>query len=417
MESELILSEDNDSSTSWLEKKLLKLKLNWFLAALAAILLLVAWNRGIALLYGLVALIVATLIVAWIAPRCNLLGVTASRSTPSTAVEDSKVNITLNISSSGWLSRYLIEVWDWIPFCTEDKQNSMTFVPTLAGELSIKTPVYCDLRGVHKLGPLAVKTGFPLGISRREVEIPDTYTTITVYPKPLKIQRLNLGTYRSNQADQAYVQHSKGHDEFSGVREYRHGDSMRHIHWRASAKRNELVVREFHPLTTSHMSVLLDLHRGSEFGSGKHSTLEYAVKIAASLGDYALRHGTPFSLYGDNQHLHAIQKYLQPSQLHDLLDSLAWVQANSDCDYPQLIRQFVAQQSTGGSVILFDNGQVDLFDSLNLLLAKHYQPVIYRFDVPTFETKRFQTAFVHTNERNIPVFTLQRGTDLERLFQ
>ncbi|MEE9413597.1 MAG: DUF58 domain-containing protein [Methylococcales bacterium] len=417
MEFQRILSA-SDGSASWLESKLARLKLNWFLTGLSVILLLVAWNRGIALLYGLVALIVATLIVAWIAPRCNLLGVTATRSVPATAVEGEKVQIIFDLKLSGWLSRYLIEVWDHLPFATENNQQSMAFVPMLTHQLSITVSIPCDLRGVHQLGPLVLKTGFPLGISHQTVEIDDSQTNIVVYPQPLKIHHFDIGTYRNNQADEAYVQqHSKGHDEFAGVREYRHGDAMRHIHWPSSARRGELIVREFHPLTTTHLSVLLDLQTGTDIGSGKHSTLEYAVKIAVSLGDYAIQQGIPFSLSGSNQHLQSIQTYKSPAQRQGLLESLAWVKADGKCDYQQIIRQFVAQQSTGGSVILFDNGQLNLQSSINLLLARHYQPIIYRFDVPTFESKRFQTAFVRTNERGIPVFVIQRGTDLARLFQ
>ena len=417
MEFQRILSEDDDTA-SWLERRLARLELNWFLTGLSVILLLVAWNRGIALLYGMVALIVATLMVAWIAPRCNLLGVTARRSVPATAVEGGNVKITLHLKSSGWLSRYLIEVWDGLPFTTEHHQQSMTFVPMLSDQQSITVSIPCDLRGVHQLGPLVLKTGFPLGISRREVEIADSQTSIVVYPQPLNIHQFDIGTYRSNHADEAHVQqHSKGHDEFAGVREYRHGDGMRHIHWPSSARRGELIVREFHPLTTTHLSVLLDLKSGTDIGAGKHSTLEYAVKIAVSLGDYALRQGIPFSLSGNNQHLEAVQSYKSPAQRQDLLESLAWVKADGESNYQQIIRQFVAQQSTGGSVILFDNGQIDLQSSINMLLARNYQPIIYRFDVPTFESKRFQTAFVRSNEHGIPVFIIQRGTDLARLFQ
>jgi uncharacterized protein (DUF58 family) len=274
------------------------------------------------------------------------------------------------------------------------------------------------LRGVHQLGPLTLKTGFPLGISQRQVELKDSGARIVVYPQPLKIHQFNIGTHRSHQADEALVQqNSKGHDEFAGVREYRHGDAMRHIHWPTSARRNTLIVREYHPLTTSHLSVILDLKTATDIGEGKHSTLEYAVKITAALGDYALRQGVPFSLYANSRSLHSVQRYSRASQRQNFLETLAWVTDDGDVNYPQTIQQFAAQQATGGSVILFDNGLTDLQASLDMLLANQYQPVVYRFDVPTFETKRFQTAFVSANERGVPVFTIQRGTDLARLFQ
>lgn len=418
MEPESILVDADDSESSWLEKKLTNLTLSWFLSGLSVILLLVAWNRGIALLYGLVALIAATLIVAWIAPRLNLFAVTASRSLPKTAMEGSKVKVILELKSSGWLSRYLIEIWDCLPFTTKADQQLISFAPFLSKNLSIPLSIQCGLRGVHNLGPLVLKTGFPLGINHSLLEVPNSKGSILVYPQPLKVLHYDVGNYRSSHANDACVlQRSKGHDEFAGVREYRHGDSMRHIHWHSSARRNELIVKEYHPVTTTQMSVLLDLKAGTNIGSGKHTTLEYAVKIAVSLGDYAIREGIPFSLSGNNQQLLSEQLYKHKSQRQDLLRTLAYVKADSDMNYLELIRQFVSQHKTAGSVILFDNGQADLQGGLNLLLSKHFHPIIYRFDLATFERQRFHSAFVRTVENHVPVFTLQCGTDLSRLFQ
>ena len=417
MESESILI-DNDDSTSWLEKKLARITLSWFLTGLTVILLLVAWNRGIALLYGLVALIIAILVVAWFSPRINLIGVTAKRSIPKTAFEGNKVKLQLELTHTGLLNRYLIEVWDCLPFTDNHSQQLLSFTPVLLKRHTLPISIHCDLRGVHKLGPLVLKSGFPLGINRREVEIPNSQNSLLVYPQPLNVQRFDLGMFRSSHADNMHVhQRSKGHDEFAGVREYRHGDTMRHIHWPASARRNELIVKEFHPVTTPQLSILLNLKTGTNIGKGKHSTLEYAVKIAVSLGHYALTQGIPFSLAANNQHLLSPQNYKHPSQREELLNTLACVQADSDLDYQQLIHHFVAQENRAGSVILFDNGEIDLDDSLNMLLAKHYQPIVYRFDIATFELQRFHTAFIRSHERGTTVFTIQCGTDLARLFE
>src|SRR5690606_37164541 len=48
-------------------------------------------------------------------------------------------------------------------------------------------------------------------------------------------------------------------DEFHRLREYRTGDSPQSIHWRTSARRNELMVREYHQSRDRHLVVILDL--------------------------------------------------------------------------------------------------------------------------------------------------------------
>src|SRR5687768_18359555 len=54
----------------------------------------------------------------------------------------------------------------------------------------------------------------------------------------------------------------------SGVREYRHGDSRRSIHWRASARRNELVVKEFMRIVATTLTIAVDLGRAANVGTG-----------------------------------------------------------------------------------------------------------------------------------------------------
>ncbi len=75
--------------------------------------------------------------------------------------------------------------------------------------------------------------------------------------------------------------------EFLSVREYRPGDSLRHIHWRTSARANRLIVREFEEDNRPSLILALDLRAGSVIGSEEDNSLELAIKIAASLAHEA----------------------------------------------------------------------------------------------------------------------------------
>src|SRR4051812_30946260 len=80
--------------------------------------------------------------------------------------------------------------------------------------------------------------------------------------------------------------------EFYGMREYRPGDELRRIVWRASARVGKLMVREAEEGITDQIQIILDTDRGSHSSDGDHSeSFETGVRAAASLAVEHLRDG------------------------------------------------------------------------------------------------------------------------------
>jgi uncharacterized protein (DUF58 family) len=76
------------------------------------------------------------------------------------------------------------------------------------------------------------------------------------------------------------------------MREYRPGDELRRIVWRASAKAGKLMVREAEEGITDAITIILDTDRGSHSWDGDHSeSFETGVRAAASLAVKHLRDG------------------------------------------------------------------------------------------------------------------------------
>lgn len=92
-----------------------------------------------------------------------------------------------------------------------------------------------ERRGEHRLGPVEIRLTDALGLVRRSVTVSAT-DNVLVYPP---ISRLDGGVLRRATADH---QNRTGFDR---LREYAPGDPMRDIHWKSSAKRDELLVAEF----------------------------------------------------------------------------------------------------------------------------------------------------------------------------
>ncbi|WP_051392963.1 DUF58 domain-containing protein [Glycomyces arizonensis] len=137
-------------------------------------------------------------------------------------------------------------------------------------------------RGAYELGPLRVRCSDPFGLAVSNQEFPMT-TRLIVTPRiePLPTLRLPGGAGLSSGDSQAQAVSITGNDDIA-VREYRHGDDLRRVHWKASAHRGELMVRREEQPWENSAAVLLDLRRGAHRGEGEMSSFEWMVNAAAS---------------------------------------------------------------------------------------------------------------------------------------
>jgi uncharacterized protein (DUF58 family) len=74
----------------------------------------------------------------------------------------------------------------------------------------------------------------------------------------------------------------------TAVRPYAPGDSFNRIHWKSTARHGEIQVKEFELEQTADAWIFLDLDRSVQAGRGEESTVEVAVRVAASIADKAL---------------------------------------------------------------------------------------------------------------------------------
>ncbi|NOX42167.1 MAG: DUF58 domain-containing protein [Gammaproteobacteria bacterium] len=388
--------------------------------ALTAIVFLIAWNRGITLLYGMLAMLVAITVISFIAPYFMLRGVNAKQTAPEKLYEGDEFFVSVDVINQNKLSRYMIEIWDHFPGAAENEQNHMAFIPLLKKQFSSNLKYTCDRRGLHTLGPITLKSDFPMGVNHVQRTLNDSTTTTLVYPRAFLIEFFPYisGDYMPQVGVNA-VALAGGSDVFFGVREYRHGDSPRHIHWPSSARHNELIVKEYEYITATEVTLLLDLHKEADHGEGKHSTLEYSVKIAASIARHALDQGHHVRLLGYGKA--CVHVSVSSGELHyqTILEALARVQADGDVPYRQAIENALSHVHESGVFVLFDvpapksKGQGDLSTFGNF----HIKPVWVKLDTDSFlcpvQLKRGGAAW---NNDSTPIYTVYNGDDLEKVF-
>jgi uncharacterized protein (DUF58 family) len=120
------------------------------------------------------------------------------------------------------------------------------------------------------------------------------------------------------------------------VREYVQGDGLRRIHWRASARRDKLVVVEYEDALPQDMQLILMGSASTHRGTGKQSTFEVAIKVAATLSDRVQRDGGAFSIFCGPSQCSAPNKGDARRARFALLDWLAHldVPATEQCPKP-----------------------------------------------------------------------------------
>lgn len=143
-------------------------------------------------------------------------------------------------------------------------------------------PLRPQVRGAYRIGPLRGRATDPLGLAEFSNDLLAS-DRLLVLPRvvPLTGRPLVASTALGRAADGGSRQ-GAGHPDVL-IRPYQQGDEMRRVHWRSSARRDELMVRLDERPDPTGVTVLLDRRDAAHRGHGAASSLEYAVSLAASI--------------------------------------------------------------------------------------------------------------------------------------
>ena len=149
---------------------------------------------------------------------------------------------------------------------------------------TLRTHASCSRRwGSYRVGPFVVERTDPLGLStsRREFPIVEEFS---LFPNVFEIPKLfERGGHASFSNAFTQRDRSGSSDLTMGIREYRAGDERRRVHWRATAHRGTLMVKEVEQDLTPLFTLFLDLAADHRAGTGRKSTLEFVMRTGACL--------------------------------------------------------------------------------------------------------------------------------------
>lgn len=206
----------------------------------------------------------------------------------------------------------------WIPWMLIDEKISKRYtkLPPVAIQILVstvqllsfspkKTTLYryaleTQRRGYYQLGPTLLETGDLLGL-HRSFRIANQPDYITVLPKLVVLEGFEVSSRRPMGDLKVEDRVLEDPTLLSGLREYRSGDPMNRVHWKATARTGTLHTRVFQPTCVQGAMLLLDMHESTNETRNEPVRCDLAVTAAASIAHWLYQNAEPFGLISNGR--------------------------------------------------------------------------------------------------------------------
>lgn len=385
---------------------------------LAGFLFLVATNTQTGWLYVVVALLIGVLVAGFLGPRATLRGLQVRRRMPAPALLGDEVRIELEIHNPGKADRLLVTVEETLPDSLPGEPRTRRFlverIPA-GGGARVSYRVSATLRGYHSFGRVKLQTGTPLGLFPVERELEAGAEPLIVYPRGPRLLRSPVASATPRKLQRDRTQPRVGASEdFHGLRPYSLGEDIRFVHWPATARTGELMIREFRDTGGQSVAILVENGAEADRGAGPDSSLEVAVNAAASLADFARRHNMPLTLLTEREgHVEARRH----AGSEAALDFLARVQAEGRLAWSELLAE--ASRQVPADCHLFVLATRPLLDAkdLRILAQRRVRVTVMLFPAPAEGPDAYAQSERTLAGSGYDVRTHPRGGDLAKTLQ
>lgn len=291
----------------------------------------------------------------------------------------------LVLGQEGLLPAGILMLEDNVPRALGNRPRFLVDKAGLSWKREVEYPLLGRVRGRFVAGPLLVRTTDPFGLVKLDRQfVATTEVMVTPHVVPLPLIRTAGGAGSTGEARPHRIG-VVGQDD-ALVREYRQGDDVRRIHWRSTARRNELMVRREEQAWDPSASILLDSRLTAHAGRGMHNSFEWAVSAAASIAVHFLDDGFsveifeadgPLNIAGSMGQHSSVSSELAISRLTDL-------QAR-----PTTTMHYAVESATidrPGQLVVAIMGRLDVAGANSLLRVRRNraQGLALMLDVDTF---------------------------------
>ncbi|MFE3604085.1 DUF58 domain-containing protein [Streptomyces sp. NPDC059096] len=220
------------------------------------------------------------------------------RLAPSRVPAGSEARVHLRMDNVTRLPTGLLMLQDHVPYVLGPRPRFVLDRVEPGGRREVSYRVRSDLRGRYPLGPLQLRLSDPFGMCELTRSF-SAFDMLTVIPRTEPLPPVRLAGEAAGHGDGRQRSLALAGDDDVIPRGYRHGDDLRRVHWRSTARYGELMVRREEQPQRARCTVLLDTRRAAYQGSGPDSAFEWAVSGAASALVHMLERGFAVRLLTD----------------------------------------------------------------------------------------------------------------------
>lgn len=294
-------------------------------------------------------------------------------------------------------------------------------------------------RGAFDLGPTILSSGDPFGLFRYQVTIPAA-RKLEVLPYFVELSNFfqPIGLLAGGQALRKKT--SEITPYAAGIREYAPGDSLNRIHWKSTARRDQLMVKEFEQDPQADVWIFLDglatVHVGSlDVDSEMEDpfwlwtvhravtiplhTFEYAVSSAASIAAHYIRQGRSVGLVSAGQSFTVVPASRGERQLSKILETLAFLECKGQLPLEAIVQSQASQLTRGSTVVLITTANAqNLLVAVDELIRRDTKPVVVAVDTAIFGVDDNSEEIIDSLiKRGIPLKLVKVETDLRECLE
>ncbi len=277
----------------------------WYYLSVLIFVTLSSVLRNVNMLMVVSAIMLFAFLFSWRNAVRSLRGITLQRKVPQAIHAGDVLDIQLNLQSKKSRSLFAqsgsrcLEINETIRHLFPKSQTAKKTVPLMCwylpkgAERKMTYRARLLERGVYRIGPTRIATGFPLGLVRH-IRILDRGDRVIVFPRLGRLLPAFGQTFRQIQLGMRGdpLRQDRQIGDFHGLRDWREGDGRRMIHWRSTARRGIPLVREFEHQQHQELNLLVDL--GNKEDHKNPLRYEQVLEFAATIVSEFCRHRDGF---------------------------------------------------------------------------------------------------------------------------
>ncbi len=264
----------------------------WSFIAILAFVVVGSILRQINLLVMLAAMMIPALLFNWRMALTLIRRITVRHSLPGWMFAGKASVIELEVQNesrifAAWNLMLTDFIQRLVPAAVEPVTKSINLVvisvePGHRAHVSYRC--FFAERGIYRIGPIKVVCEFPFGLVRTWFHQLDALE-LHVAPRLGELKAKWNKRLGALAVGTASAERRRGWlpDEFFGLRPWQHGDSLRSIHWRSTAKRGQIVVKQFDQPTDRDFALALDLFTPSDESGHPNEKVELAASFVATV--------------------------------------------------------------------------------------------------------------------------------------